>query len=110
MTSSSPKRRQLWSWAWCTDLTDADGRNNAKTMDYYPGDDYCRLDRLRRLQLGQYNGGKWVSFEECSPTSIPLLAEKGNPSSSAKWPLQEPAAKSPMDRRHRPRLRSQIPA
>ena len=64
-------------WAWCPNVTDTDGGNQA-TMSYYPGDDYVDWTGVDGYNWGSANG-EWQTFQQSLPHIYPLLAAKGKP-------------------------------
>ena len=62
-------------WAWCPNVTDTDGTNDA-TLSYYPGDDYVDWTGVDGYNWG---GGDWQSFHEVFKDIYPLLAGKKKP-------------------------------
>jgi hypothetical protein len=64
-------------WAWCPNLVDADGEN-ARTMDYYPGDAYVDWVGIDGYNWTKYND-RWLSFAQLFAHVYPLLAARGKP-------------------------------
>jgi beta-mannanase len=62
-------------WAWCPNVTDTDGTNDA-TLSYYPGDDYVDWTGVDGYNWG---GGEWQSFHDVFKDIYPLLTGKKKP-------------------------------
>ena len=62
-------------WAWCPNVSDTDGTNNA-TLSYYPGDDYVDWTGVDGYNWG---GSEWQSFHDVFKDIYPLLAAKKKP-------------------------------
>jgi beta-mannanase len=66
-------------WAWCPNVTDSDGTNNA-TMSYYPGDTYVDWVGVDGYNWGTSQPGfGWQTFQQVFQDIYPLLAAKNKP-------------------------------
>jgi hypothetical protein len=66
-------------WAWCPNVTDSDGTNNA-TMTYYPGDTYVDWVGVDGYNWGTSQPGfGWQTFQQVFQDIYPLLAAVGKP-------------------------------